>query len=841
MNRKTTIFAIFAIASAVALGEDWTYDNGSLTDGDWTFGASKNSVGGVTVGYATGGPDKLTALDFTKPVYDADGNELYFTIISPRIEEVDGAEKYVGELKLPPSGYTEFGYNAFAGCVNATGRVVLSPDLTQLRGGAFIRCGGITIVGSSFPAGLKKIFGDFEGCKIEGVLDLTHVTSIEMNAFRNTDTETVIFGPDLKTVSNANQWNTSGAFMGCASLTNVIFNPNSSASITGGYMFSSCTSLEEIDLTGVSSITQDSDSVGHFKLCSALTKVTFGGNMEYLDGRIFNGASALKKVFFNGPPPATIENEFLYGAGDGEVTTYVVLDENSEEYDYKEAKAAWDALTAGGEINHTDSTWAPDYLGNTSPGIRHLLLYKLSTVSIEAVRDADEEQGVSGLFVVSRAADDISVTELTIDYTVTGSAVGGQTYGVLGGRVTIPAGERSATIVVAPMNDQETTSDSTVVVSLAPGEYLVDNDKSSATVTVVNGESFGGWMFDTGSGTVTKGGWTFNATFRGSDMTIGSAVAWPDATAPLDFSGVVVGDDGSTYVIVNLNPAFGDQDPAVRDLVGTITLPGEGLKTISQNAFHNCTNMNGKLVVPVTVTSIGSGAFGRGDYSSSGMTDLTGDLELLNIQEFCAESFNKTRITSVRFGPSLKQITGGWYRAGFSGCSSLTNIVFDPESKVKMVWGFNFTDCTALKNLDLSCVTNISDGVSDYPETHFTRCTALTNITFGADLRVIPANLFTGATALQSVHFKGAAPVIGTSNGGMFTGVKAGQTVKTFVMSRYANVKNSDGLSWSDYTQGGSIGRRTTRWKSDYLNEDLNNENFPLLRVDGTSFIILVR
>ncbi len=841
MNIKTTIFALLAIASAVALGEDWTYDNGSLTDGVWTFGASKSGTA-VGVGYATSGPSEVTALDFTKPVKDTDGNELYFSGIGPRMNE-NSLHSYVGELSLPESGYTSLGYDAFSGCANATGTITLSPDLTSLGGGTFNNCSGVTIVGSSFPEGLTAINrAEFKNCKIQGDLLLTSITTINQNAFAGTDVGSVTFGPGLATVLNATTWGSiEGVFSGCSSLSNVTFNASSSASITGGYMFNGCTSLREIDMTGVTSIAQDADNIGHFRGCTALAKVTFGGNMTLLDGRIFNGATALTKVIFNGPPPTTITNTWLYGAGSGEVTTYVILDEDATDYDYATAKAAWDALTAGGEINDSDSTWAESYVGEGMASTRHLLLYSVPKVSITANGDADEGNGVAGGFTVSRAEGDSIAAALEVNYTVGGTATAGQTYATLSGSVTIPAGSQSVAISVMPMDDPSTTEDTTVTLTLAAGEYEIVEGSESATVTVVNGESFGGWTYAVDAGTVSKGGWTFNATYSGSSMTIGSVVAYPESISPLDLSGVVVGTDGSSYVIVNLNPAFGNQDAAVRDLVGTLTLPGEGLKTISANAFLDCTNMNGRLDIPASVTSIGAGAFGRNDYDSAGFTDLTGDLVLTNIVELSATALNKTKITSVRFGPSLQRLVGGWYRSGLSGCTCLTNVVFDPESKVNMVWAFNFSGCTALTDLDLSCVTNIANAASDFPGTHFVKCTALTNITFGADLLVVPTNIFTGATALQSVHFKGAAPIIGDGNGGLFTDVTSGQTIKTYVSLKYAAVKNSAGLSWNDYVDGGVLGKTSSYWKSDYLYSGADKSYFPLLREDSSGFVIIVK
>ena len=213
------------------------------------------------------------------------------------------------------------------------------------------------------------------------------------------------------------------------------------------------------------------------------------------------------------------------------------------------------------------------------------------------------------------------------------------------------------------------------------------------------------------------------------------------------------------------------------------------------------------------------------------------------MQRLTAATFQKTKITSVSFSSALEGIWGGWDRGPFHGCSSLTNIVFDPASKITLgSQGFIFRNCTALRDLDLSCVTNIA---YENCGSNFDGCSSLTNITFGAGLTKLPANTFASASALQSIHFKGAAPVIvggSVENGGLFTGVGSSQTIKTYVSIKYADVKNSAGLSWKDYVDGGMLGKSSTHWKTNYLYSSAGDgTRFPLLRIDGSALIIYVR
>ena len=846
MNKTTSLAACCVLATAFASGADWVYDNGTMTDVTWTFNAQLSGTK-VTLTAFTLGPSTVTALDFTKPIKDASGNPLSITYFGRLFESPGNTalRPYVGELKLPASGYTGIGRNAFSQCPNATGTISFPSELNALEGeSAFNNSPGITIVGGSFPEGLKTITPTaFSKCKFQGDVILPGVKTIQQGSFANTDIRSVAFGPDLELMENYQWGGALGAFQNCTSLESVYFDPESSVKITHGHLFYGCTSLTEIDLSGVVHIEQNADNLGHFNRCTSLRKVTFGSKLDYLDGRLFNGATKLEQIIFKGPPPATIANTFLLGAGGGgEVTTYVILDPSAS--DYASAKAAWDALTAGGEINAVDSTWKTDFIGDAPASTRHLLLYEIEHVSIEASRDADEGEGVVGTFTVSRAAGESVTGPLVVNYTVGGTAVAGQTYGALSGSVTIPAGSTSGTIEIVPLDDPATTSNTTVVVTLSDGDYEIAAGRRTATVNVVNGASFPGWKYTiTGNnaGTMSKDGWTFSATHSGRDLTVGAVTAWPDDISPLDFSAIVAGSDGHAYTIARLGASdnglglAGDDPGNVPKpsesgyRVGLLTLPGEGLVSICPRAFACCTNTCGVLVFPSSLTTIGDAAFR--------FSQVSGDLAFPALQRLTAATFQKTKITSVSFGPKLVGIWGGWDRGPFHGCSSLTNIVFDPSTKILLgSQGFIFRNCTALRDLDLSCVTNIA---YENCGSNFDNCTSLTNITFGAGLTKLPANTFSDAKALQSVHFKGPAPeIVGT--GGLFTGIGSSQTIKAYVPLRMSE-KATFGQTWKSYAAGGVLDTANSRWRNDLLASGDNTRFYLLLEDAPLPTVIVIK
>lgn len=104
-------------------------------------------------------------------------------------------------------------------------------------------------------------------------------------------------------------------------------------------------------------------------------------------------------------------------------------------------------------------------------------------LSVVKVSDAAENNLVPGVFRISRAD---TAHDLTVSYTVGGTAAAGQTYAALSGTATIPAGSTSVDVEVVPMLDAATTEDKTVALALAAGLYGIDAQAGSAEMTLAN-------------------------------------------------------------------------------------------------------------------------------------------------------------------------------------------------------------------------------------------------------------------------------------------------------------------------------------------------------------------
>ena len=104
-------------------------------------------------------------------------------------------------------------------------------------------------------------------------------------------------------------------------------------------------------------------------------------------------------------------------------------------------------------------------------------------LSLGATTDANEYGLVAGGVTVSRAAAD--PLPLTVNYTISGSAGAEGTTWAAPVAVTIPANEASATLPVVPLMDGDVTSDITITVALAAGNYELPSS-NAATLTLLN-------------------------------------------------------------------------------------------------------------------------------------------------------------------------------------------------------------------------------------------------------------------------------------------------------------------------------------------------------------------
>ena len=153
------------------------------------------------------------------------------------------------------------------------------------------------------------------------------------------------------------------------------------------------------------------------------------------------------------------------------------------------------------------------------------------TLSLAKVSDAAELGVAAAMLTVSRANDD--PLPLVVNYSFAdGTAVAGVNYVDDAGSVTIPAGQASATIAVHPLVDVATTTDTTMTVSVAAGNYTAP--AAGVAVTIANFTTPAGLDYWLGT-TATDGEYLASTDDN-----------WSQGRAPLASETVVLDGDFST-------------------------------------------------------------------------------------------------------------------------------------------------------------------------------------------------------------------------------------------------------------------------------------------------------
>lgn len=194
---------------------------------------------------------------------------------------------------------------------------------------------------------------------------------------------------------------------------------------------------------------------------------------------------------------------------------------------------------------------------------------------------AFEAYGSSASFVVKRAGD--ITGDLTVNYSISGTATAGADFTALPGTVLIPAGQNSATIWVTPIDDTDPEATELVDIAIDPGNYevgfpntasiqIVDNDTVLPEVTI---EATDPTAAETGGNngvfTVTRSGSTA-APLTVYYSVYGSAVSGKDFVA---LPGQVVIPAGSSSATITVTPIDDDLGEAEESVAVAINFPSD--------------------------------------------------------------------------------------------------------------------------------------------------------------------------------------------------------------------------------------------------------------------------
>ncbi|HWV66642.1 Calx-beta domain-containing protein [Chitinophaga sp.] len=217
------------------------------------------------------------------------------------------------------------------------------------------------------------------------------------------------------------------------------------------------------------------------------------------------------------------------------------------------------------------------------------------------------EPGTNGAFSVSLPANVTAVEDITVNYTITGTAAAGDDYTALTGTVVIPAGDNSVAIPVIVSDDKIIENTETVIATLAGGSSssftftgtgnatvnITDNDNVAANLVLAvtdNGDA--AEPGTNGSFSISlPAGYTAAEDITVTYTTAGTATSGTDYTA-LPGTAVILAGDNSVAVSVPV------QDDQLIEPTETVIMTLTGGTSTSFTLTASATN--GKDTVNIT-------------------------------------------------------------------------------------------------------------------------------------------------------------------------------------------------------------------------------------------------
>lgn len=827
--------------------------------------------------------------------------------------KLDGAmfyhcSKITIDLGKLPEGITSISPQVFSGCSGAFGDVDL-PNVTAFDGRETFSGTAITSfrLGATIGASSSQWFlgasggqGCFQSCTSLTNVVIAAPQTITLHNFSGASYQSAFNGCSaLETldVSGFPNWNSPFQFTSCGKLTRVILGGVEMNTLASD-AFKNLSALSEVVFKGVPPNTFGIPYLG--TAGQKVTTVISLANMktpntsdkcwtDYAQGGAINHRSSTFAADYVTPDiNLSLRPLITEESGEMEVETAIAYDLTETVWKLsvlvKEGLGDLTAIVTDESGTETRKTFAKDATPSDTPyvcafeGLEAGATLKIALfidchglterkelgsifnggVSIVKGADADGSKAQPGTFTVALDDGLTVASDLYVNYTINAAstALSGKSYVALPGVATIPAGANSGTITVVPLLDPEATGPVTLALDLAEGSYFI-SEPAAAEISILNGNVSAPWFFNTEASTVSDGLWQFACTADKQGVTIGTVIAGPAELSPLDFSKLVVDQSGTSYTIVGLNSYF--NDTAVARVIGELTMPGEGLKTIGDRAFHGASNATGEIILPSTLermvgfafagcskltidaAKLPSGLNNIGACVFQGCKGMTGDVDLPSLEYMDGRScFSGTGITSFRCGsPTLTGcdgiLSGGYNQGCFQNCTSLTNVDFSTvKSGLVIGSGSAFAGCSSLKEIDLTGVTGIN---AHYVSGYFQGCTKLGKVTFGETFNSLHATAFDYcSTTISNIVFKGKLPdTFGIS---YLTNVT--QKVTTAILRANRKVQNAKGLCWLDLAKDGRIRHKGTTFAADYVTPEIDLALRPLvvLEPDGLMMII---
>lgn len=137
-----------------------------------------------------------------------------------------------------------------------------------------------------------------------------------------------------------------------------------------------------------------------------------------------------------------------------------------------------------------------DAAGNSFVGAQQTSTTLASTLTATIIAtDAtatEESVPTSGFFTISLSQTNNTGSPITINYSISGTAINGVDYEPISSSVTIPNGQISSTVTILPVDDMLVEGNETVTLTLTTGSGYVVGSPSTATLTITDNENTGG-------------------------------------------------------------------------------------------------------------------------------------------------------------------------------------------------------------------------------------------------------------------------------------------------------------------------------------------------------------
>ena len=224
------------------------------------------------------------------------------------------------------------------------------------------------------------------------------------------------------------------------------------------------------------------------------------------------------------------------------------------------------------------------------------------TVSVVATDASAAEQGAdTGTFRIARIG---TSGDITVNYTIGGTATSGADFSALAGSVVIANGQSSATVTVTPIDDSTGEPNETVVLTLTSGTGYTVGAPNSDAVTIADNEPVltvtasdpnAAEPSDTGTFTVTR-------TTSSGALTVYYTVSGT-ATSGTDFSSLgssVVIANGQTSAVVTVTPINDSSPESTETVVLTLTTNAAYTVGSPSNATVNIADDESTVTVAAT-------------------------------------------------------------------------------------------------------------------------------------------------------------------------------------------------------------------------------------------------